>query len=317
MERVERHGWWRVLPPFLSITGGVPLAMHLLDILWRHYVPEHDLMPGSVEQLDLSCRLFVEFAGDVDLDEMSHELLNRWAATNPRSWAPKTMRRRLGDILAVWSYGYRIGVTNNAPDRQRIRSVRVPRRLPEAWSLDELRNIYEAAGRFIRYLPNGVQQRSLLRGVLNIGYYSALRRGDLMKIKRVQLSANGQAIAQQKKRGSEILVVVPRHAIEEIDATYPPEVERVFAWPHRIEGFYALWHRLLDAAGLPSGREHGLQKLRRTAVTHAEATREGWGAKLAGHEPGSTATWRSYIDPRHLRATVIRLPDIATEKNRK
>jgi integrase len=288
--------------------------MHLLDFLWRHYVPEHDLMPGSVEQLDLSCRLFAEFNGDVDLDALSHELLNRWAAANPRAWAPSTMRRRLADLLAVWSYAYRIGVTDNAPDRQRLRSIRCPRRLPEAWSLSELRQIYDAAGQFVTYLPNGVQRCALLRAVLNVGYYSALRRGDLTVIKRAQLSANGQAIPQHKKRGSEVLVCVPQHVIDEIDASYPASVERVFAWPHRIEGFYSLWHKLIRAAGLTHGREHGLQKLRRTAVTHAEATREGWGAKLAGHEPGSVATWRSYIDPRHLRATVIRLPDISTEK---
>src|SRR5690606_2400623 len=152
--------------------------------------------------------------------------------------------------------------------------IRCPRRIPEAWSLEELGRMYESAGTFDRYLPNGVQQSALLRAVLCVGYYSALRRSDLLVIQRAQLSPVGQPIPQHKKRGTEVLVAIPPDVNQEIDETYPRQIERVFAWPHRIEGFYSLWARMLERAGLPYGREHGLQKLRRTAVTHAEARRE-------------------------------------------
>ena len=285
--------------------------MRLSEFLRDVYVPEHDLLPGSVRQLRMSIAAFSELVGDLSIDSVSHAHLNQMASENRRSWKPRTLKRRILDVLAVWTYAYRIGMTDNRPDRLRIRCIRVPRREPQAWTLDELKRMYDAAGQFRRFLHNGVREGSLLRSTLLVGFHSALRAADLMRILRSELAPIGCAVPQQKKRGAEVIVRVPSEVIDYVDSEYPDDVSKVFAWPYRREHFYArLWHRMLNAAGLPCGREHGLQRLRRTAITHAEAMHAGWGAKLAGHEPGSRVTWASYIDKRLLPDHEIKLPNI-------
>src|SRR5690606_26669516 len=120
------------------------------------------------------------------------------------------------------------------------------------WTLDELRAMYDAAGTFRRYLPNGVQQGALLRAMINVGFHTALRAGDLMTLRRVDLSPKGRPVGQAKKRGAQVVVSVPEYVIGEINRTYPDEVERVWAWPYRREHFYELWRKMLEAAGLPA-----------------------------------------------------------------
>lgn len=68
---------------------------------------------------------------------------------------------------------------------------------------------------------------------------------------------------------------------------------------------------MLRAAGLPDDSKQGLQKLRRTGVSHGEAVEPGYGAKLAGHRPGSRVTYDSYADPRIINSGKMnRLPKL-------
>lgn len=290
--------------------------MTLGDFTESVYLRERALRPNSARQIRMSVQLFAEFIGkDISIAELDHHLLNDWAENNPREWAPKTMKRRVADVLAVWTYAYAIGETENQPNRLRIRHIRIPRQLPVAWTIDDLQAMLDASNRFDRYLHNGVPQFALLRAMINVGFYSALRASDLMRVRRHELSSSGLGVAQEKKHGSEVFVVIPQWVIDEIDETYPRTVVEVFAWPHSKVSFYDLWHRMLRVAGLPCGKREGLQKLRRTAVTYGELAQTGYGSRLAGHSPGSAVTYRSYADPRVLQAkSPVSLPDIRARK---
>lgn len=273
-------------------------------------------MPQSKRQLEMSVRLFCAQTGVYRLDALTHTLLNTWIDTNPRGWSPKTMRRRVGDVLSVWTYAYRIGATENSPQRLRVKSVRVPRRLPRAWSMDELQAMLAVARQFRLYLPNGVRRCDLLRAMILVGFYSALRPADLRTIRRDQLSPAGVPVSQAKKYGCEVLVRIPAWVIEEIDAGYPPDATLVYAWPHSHVAFYRLWKRMLTAAGLPNQKTEGLQKLRRSAVTYGELQQPGYGARLAGHAANSSVTYASYADPRLLAiGTGPQLPDLRKSTN--
>lgn len=262
------------------------------------YTNERTLKPESSRQLRMSLDLFEQFAGPRQLDTLSHELLNSWVITNPRGWSPKTMRRRMADVLTVWSYAYAVSATDNKPNTYRMRRVKVAKRCPKAWTLDQLAAICAAADQFRRYLPNGVRVGSLVQSVVYVGFYSALRAADLQRLLRVEMSPTGQFVGQDKRHGNEVLVVIPQWVIDHVDHHYPPEIERVWAWPYTREHFYTTWKACLAAAGLPTGRTEGLQKLRRSAVSYGEAAKIGYGAQLAGHAPTSRITYEHYADPR-------------------
>lgn len=284
--------------------------MNILKFFRTVYVRERALMPESERQLSMSLRLFEQQLGPIDLDCLSHEHLNRWQRENPRGWSPKTMKRRVLDVLAVWTYAYVIGATENQPNRLRVRPVRVPTRIPNAWTMQDLQTMLTACEQFTTYLPNGVQRGMLLRATILVGFYSALRATDLFTLRRDQLSADGSPVPQHKKHGSQVLCIIPDWVIDEIDARYPADVELVVAWPYRRETFYALWRKMLVAAKLPTGPRHGLQKLRRTAVSHGEAIARGFGAQLAGHAT-TRVTYASYVDPRILQShCAVSLPDL-------
>lgn len=286
-------------------------AMLLKRFLWDVYFPERHLKPESRRQLAMSIDAFLEFAGDVTLNDLSHEILNHWIETNPRGWAARTIRRRVADVITVWGYAYAIQATENAPNTRRVRRIRIARRLPDAWTLNQLDAMCKAAESETRYLPNGVRICDLLKATIYVGFYSALRAADLQQIRRGELSPHGVFVPQAKKHGDEVLVTIPQWVIEFIDDQYPVEIERVWAWPYRREYFYRVWNENVAKAGLQPGKRSGLQKLRRTSVTYGEAAKSGYGALLAGHKPGSPVTYHSYADPRIIaKSTGILLPDI-------
>lgn len=286
------------------------MTLHtFLDI----YIDERALRPESERQLRMSVGKFIDYAGDLPIDSLSHAQLNAWQRDNPAGWSPKTMKRRMADVLAVWTYAYRVGVTENLPDRQRVRPVRVPAKIPESWTIAELQTMLAACERYESYLPNGVRKAVLLKTVVCVGFYTALRAADLFCLHRKDLSVSGVPVQQQKKRGDDVLVVVPEWVIEMLNEHYPADVELVVAWPYRREHFYAAWKQMLRDAGLPYGPAHGLQKLRRTAISYGESLERGFGSTMAGHATQKT-TYRHYVDPRILRmASRTRLPDIRCE----
>ena len=275
------------------------------------YLDERDLAQQSARQLRLSLNHFIRFCGyEVLIDRLDHSHLNRWCSSISHL-SPRTIKRRLQDVLCVWDYAYSVGVTENAPNRKRVRSVRISKRLPEAWTLEQLRSMTNSAATFTDVLPNGVIRGNALTAAICTGFYSALRASDLMRLSRCQVASGVGAVQQAKRRGDEVLVRLPEWFIAWINEAYPKKETRIVAWPHRLEYFYDAWDKMLLRANLPIGRTEKLQKLRRTSVTYGELAQRGFGAQLAGHAPGTRTTYDSYADPRILLGeSTISLPRI-------
>lgn len=264
------------------------------------YSSERNLRSESIRQLAMSVRIFVDFIGrNPHLDELNHKSLNDWVSENPRNWSAKTLKRRVCDILSIWSYAYSIEATENKPNRMRIRKPRSPRKIPDAWTLEQLKSMMMAAESFGTYMPNGVRKSDLLKSIILVGYHTVLRPSDVARLLRSQLVPDGEPVPMEKRLGDEVLVRTPNYVVEFIDRQYPKDVTKVFAWPYRREHFYqGIWKPMLRKAGLPDTKRDGLQKLRRTGVSHGESIERGYGASLAGHRPGSRVTYDSYVDPR-------------------
>ncbi|MCA9198911.1 MAG: site-specific integrase [Planctomycetales bacterium] len=283
-----------------KVLQGTNTLSQFFDLV---YVQERTMKSETARQYRMSLARFAEFLGyDPKLDDIDHADVNRWIENSLQSRSPKTVSRWKKDVLAVWSYAADVvEATKNIPNPKRIRQIRIPKRIVSAWTLEELEAIIAAAAKDREFLSTGVRRGDLLAAILYVGYYSALRPQDVANLTRQQLAPRGTPIGQLKKHGDEVLCCVPQWVIEFIDQRYPSEQDRVFAWPNSMDHFYHhLWHPTLRAAGLPTGRFEGLQKLRRTAVTHGEKIAAGFGRQLAGHDPSSPVTYRNYVDPRQL-----------------
>lgn len=299
---ISLHGWLS-----MEMT-----QMTLLTFLDDVYLVEREIRDSSAKQLRMSVRLFVEQVGtDPEIDDLSHHQFNAWAKANPRKWHPCTMKRRISDVIGVWTYAYSTEETENRPNRLRVRKPRVPRTIPEAWTLEDLESMLASCDTFDQVMSNGIVRGDLLRAVVLVGYHTALRPADLRRLHRSQLLASGKPIPMEKRGGDQVLASTPDYVIDFINSTYGDE-SRVFAWPYREDYFYRrAWKPMLNAAGLPYDKRQGLQKLRRTAVSHGEAVEEGYGAKLAGHRRGSAVTYQSYVDPRITQTGAVnRLPPL-------
>jgi hypothetical protein len=197
----------------------------LIEFFDQVYLPERDLLPESWRQLRMSLEAFEEFAARLTIDKLHHAQLNRWPDENPRGRSPKDGQAPRGRRASRLGVCLSCRRDRERPDRLRIRLVKVPRRIPDAWSLDKLRTLYDAADGLCRYMPNSVKHGDQLRAVINVGSYNDLCAADLMTLCRADLSPNGRPVEQQKKRGAHVLVVIPQFVIDEINRTYPPEVE--------------------------------------------------------------------------------------------
>jgi len=122
------------------------------------------------------------------LSELTDELLNRWLLSMEDELAPKSIRRRRGDVLALWRHAEFVGAVEGKPER--IRKVKVPKQIPDCFSMNELVALLAACESFGEYLPNGIKLGAYLFAFINTAYDSALRFADLMRERKSSTSCD-------------------------------------------------------------------------------------------------------------------------------
>ena len=254
------------------------------------------------------------FGRELRLDELSASAVATFLAwLQERGASPNGSHRRR--LLALWRYANELALAAPVP---RMRKARVQREVPDAWSLDELARLIAATPRLEKPAIGGVAAPDYWRALLLVGYWTALRRSSLLRLKPEDLDVNGwldvPALAMKNGHGQRF-----RLGQDAIDAVAKILGPRPHIFPKLSDGGALGEHfrALVDLAGLPRSRhKRGLfHKLRRTSITHT-AARAGLAAAiaLAGHS-GPYVTER-YLDPRFLTGNdatqwLPRLPDVA------
>lgn len=271
-------------------------TLTLAEYFAKVYCLERALKPESIRQVRMSIRAFDRWHGRAaHLEELADELVNQWILASGEQWAPKTLRRRRCDIIGLWRYANETRHVTTMPER--VRPVKVPKRVPQAWSRDEVRAILRACRLLTDYFPTGVQRGKFWSAFVRTGYDTALRLSDLLALKKSRIGEAGKLVVLQEKTQVEHVCRLRDTTIAAIADTYPPDRELVFPWSYSREQFWYHWRKLLESAGLPSGRTEGPQKLRRTSASHLEAVAPGAATAHLGHKtPGMAKA--HYIDPR-------------------
>lgn len=224
--------------------------------------------------------------GDVDADTV-----NEWLATLANLAAHSVDGYRRG-ILVVWNDAVVAGV--NRHPTARLRRIKKPRVVVQAYTHDEIRKLLSAAARLrgtYRKTFSSVRRKHLWRALIHSAYSTGLRTGDLLAVKRMQIAADGTAIVIQHKTQYPVRVQFSKVALEAIEQI--PDIDgRALPVTFNKTNFCKEFKLLRNEAGITYGT---FKWLRRSAGSYAEREGYGQGSALLGHRDTRVFT-RHYQD---------------------
>lgn len=284
-----------------------PAPGSVREFFWRVYRPQRLLgcEERTLVHYEIALRrLYLWRSGDLPLAELNdanasaffQHLLDEGAK-------PVTVNRYRGHLFAIWNLAFEQGLLERPP---RIKKLRTHLEEPDAWSLDEIRRILDAAARFQPHWSKpGFHAGRFWRALLLVCWYTALRRGSLLKLRRQDVNLDAAELyvpadKMKNKRGKRFKL--GPDAVEAIRRLHEgAEEEALFPWPYGIGSLGDHFRRILDAAGVPpSHRNNGhFHKLRRTCASFAAAN-GGMSAAIALLGHSSEYVTLRYLDPRML-----------------
>lgn len=202
--------------------------------------------------------------------------------------------------FAVWRWAHTRGLVERLPLVPKLREELDE---PDAWSPEEAKRIIEATKALATWPPiSGIPAHAYFRAFLLVAWWTALRRGSLLKIARKDVDLQGGWLnvpgKQMKNRRGRRHRLGP-DAIEAIRAIWLPE--RKFLFPVRND-FYSYFDEILRVAEIPPSTRDACTKLhkwRRTVATQAAVTHGIETATAMLNQSGRQVTMR-YIDPTKL-----------------
>lgn len=241
---------------------------------------------------------------DIRLEEISDDLVAGYMASMVAlGLNPNTANAARSNLLAIWRMAWRRRLIEHAP---RVEKLRGHHEEPDSWDEDELRRIIAAVDR-VDYsgLVAGFNFADYWRALLLTGYYTALRRSSLFKIRSADVDLAAGRIyvrADSMKTGRGKSFRVGPDCIAALRPIWSADRELLFPWPYGLTAMFQHFRRILRAAGIATGRRRSLQmfhKLRRSSATmiHRRAGMQA-ASDLLGHS--SAQMTLKYIDPSQL-----------------
>ena len=239
---------------------------------------------------------------DATLDDLTDEFVCQFMASLlQRGRSPYTANRHRGVLLALWRFAWRKHLVNSEP--RDVEKARVPKRLPQAWTLDELARLLTACANEPGTMC-GIPAGQWWVGFVLTLYLTALRVGAGLSLKTADFDPTLRILfvaAEEQKHKSDQVFHLPQMLVDLLVQTRP--ANRVFLFPacaakKRQAGLRAI----LKRAGLPAGRRDLFHKLRRTSAT---LLADVAGAAIASQHLDHSSqqlTRDRYIDPRQIAA---------------
>lgn len=280
--------------------------MKLTELLDDIYSPLRGISPRSATLYRYTLNAFSEHLGRAaNLSDLEELAVARFLSQRMESRAPATAAKDRAQLRALWEMAARRGLVKTWPA---IRRIRVPERVPEAWLIDEVRRLLEAA----RQEPGqvaGVPAGDFWRGLVWLLYETGERVSAAMSLEWRDVRPDSVLYRAETRKGGtrDVLRSITPACFAALETIRRPR-EHVFAW-HLSRGM--LWYRLgriCRRAGLPSDRRSKFHRIRRTTASHYAAA-GGDAQRLLDHS--SPAVTRRYLDPRILPS--VRASDVLPE----
>lgn len=308
----------------LSIDSPRTLRRFFEDVYLQRRMS--DAVASSASDYRTAIESLSGFLGcDATVDVLGDELLTDWLLALKRG-------RQLGNatlnsgyrapLLALWRAAWRARLVNDEP-RDVIR-FKVPRRLPEAWTTEEVSRILQAAAT-VPGTVSGIPAAAWWTAFLLCMYDSGVRVGALLRLPVAQVDlADGwiRIPAELQKHGAEQAFELHPDTVAAIKATKPQGRTVLFPCPWTSGRLCKQYRDILEAAGLPATSRDLFHRLRRTSCTAvAKAIGVAAAQEHLGHSSASL-TKQAYLDPRltgrnESAALLIERPRLAKSKSKK
>ena len=122
--------------------------------LETRYLPRQlDLCAGSAVQLRIAVKLLDAWhQGPVLLSELSLALMVAWMRWLGESRAAPTVNKKRSVVMAIWRHAAEAGHCSPPP---RVAKAREPLRIPNAWSIEQVRDLFAACDRLPGWWEGG------------------------------------------------------------------------------------------------------------------------------------------------------------------
>jgi site-specific recombinase XerD len=318
-ERMSQLSAW--LASTVTYPSSRQRLLGTLHFLRRQYVsdcghtiePKHKLrllsavLSRYVTERTLSDRYRNEMAGTLrdaenwrcsplSVDDLNDELLNNWLLhLERRGLSRETIRNKRRIMITLWREAFYTELIDKLP--RRVRKIPRQRRIPEAWSKAEMAALLKAAADWpgkIRFFP--ITRASFWTAFVLTQWDSALRVGDMRRLRREQIGADGQIVLVQEKSQWPVCVRLRPETVQAIDAMGNlQERPTIFGVLSRRQ-FFINFATLVKRAGLKGGSH----KIRKSSATWLEAEKPGAAMAHLGHRTPGLAH-AHYIDPRYVQ----------------
>jgi site-specific recombinase XerD len=256
----------------------------------EHFLASRDVSRDYASMLRAHCRKFVEWCGrDIHIDEVDCDTVNLWLTQLKESQlSPYTVDTYRRNLLAVWNDAYLSRVNDHSP--LRVKRIKKPRRIVEAYTLSELRQLLVTAARLRGRHRNGNRRSDFWQAMIHAAYSSGLRRSDLLLVFRKDIAEDGTLAVVQHKTGIPLRVRFSQQALQFIARLYCPN-GLALPWPYRKDALAPRFKAIRNRAGINRGT---LKWIRRAAGSLAEKQHPGDGPRLLGNSPH--VFWMHYAD---------------------
>ena len=267
--------------------------MQLAELV-KSYGQHRDITPESVCQTGAAVRALEKWAGrTVYASDLADEFVNNWViAMTSNGLAKATAKSRRGRLLALWRAGHRSGCCKMLPGE--IRTVKVPFKVPVAWSVDEVRRLLSSVAASLRrrFHHSDVIRGDFFGMAIRLAWDTGLRWRDLTRLKKNDFDEHETATITQSKTGRWHTVRI-HESTHELMMQFIPDDDRALPWTIEYSNFEHQFKRIVKRAGLKGP----WKKIRKGSASNVELHHPGCGAAHLGHVAGSVAH-NHYLDPR-------------------
>ncbi|MBC7350905.1 MAG: site-specific integrase, partial [Thermogutta sp.] len=254
--------------------------------------------PKHIKDVERVVRRFVEANGDISLVDLCEEHIARFLShVGAGCESCHSLKHYLTVLKAVLNEAYQQQLIVRIP---RFPKIRVERRIPDAWTLEEIQQLFAHVANLEGYVGR-TPARLWWESLLLAAYYTGLRISALLSISWFQVDLERRYLrALSRKTQKEQLFSIPEDLSILLHQLRHHPQQKVWEHPYHEKWPFRALRRIVDRAGIPAPKNlHGqlFQKMRRTCITWTAVNDLNMATRVAGHASPDT-TIKHYVDPR-------------------